>query len=223
MTTLRSLGRDVQMKTDVNGVNRLHKKPNAQGLVEFALVAPVLLLVMFGIVDFGWMVFNYSQLNNGLRESVRYGSVNGFNNTQMTNCPGIRDAVLNTAGFAHLGNGSSTVHIWYDDGVPVEGPTSTTAFNNTILGTDSPKPPSVVAWCDSTWTIQYNTLGSTFAPPAGDPRADPAFGVSLLNNDRIVVDIQTDVPFLTPFIQAIAPSGLGMQMRSARTIYPQGV
>ena len=60
--------------------HRLRSKSKAQGMVEFALITPILLLLLFGVIDFGWMVFNYSQLYNALREGVRYGSVPGFVN-----------------------------------------------------------------------------------------------------------------------------------------------
>ena len=32
------------------------RRKKAQGMVEFALVLPILLLAIFGIIDFGWMI-----------------------------------------------------------------------------------------------------------------------------------------------------------------------
>ena len=57
------------------------KKPNrrfesGQGLVEFALVLPALLLTLMGIADFGRMFAIYSNLFNAAREGARYGVVN---------------------------------------------------------------------------------------------------------------------------------------------------
>jgi hypothetical protein len=46
-----------------------------QGLVEFALVLPALLLTMMGIADFGRMFAIYSNLINAAREGTRYGVV----------------------------------------------------------------------------------------------------------------------------------------------------
>lgn len=40
-------------------------------LVEFALVGPVLLMLVFGSVDFGRAYFHMNQLNNAAREGVR--------------------------------------------------------------------------------------------------------------------------------------------------------
>ena len=43
----------------------------SQALIEFALVSPVLLLLMFGVVDIGRAVFYYDTLNHAAREGAR--------------------------------------------------------------------------------------------------------------------------------------------------------
>ncbi len=45
--------------------------------VEFALVAPLLLLLLFGIIDFGWMLMKASLVNNAARDAARVASLNG--------------------------------------------------------------------------------------------------------------------------------------------------
>ena len=44
---------------------------SSQALIEFALVSPVLLLLLFGIVDIGRAVFYYDTLNHAAREGAR--------------------------------------------------------------------------------------------------------------------------------------------------------
>ena len=46
---------------------------NAQGMAEFALVMPVLLLVVYGLFEVGRLVFIYSNVITAAREAVRYG------------------------------------------------------------------------------------------------------------------------------------------------------
>ena len=46
-----------------------------QDLVEFALLLPLLLLVLLGIIEFGLAVFHYNSIANVSREIARYGSV----------------------------------------------------------------------------------------------------------------------------------------------------
>jgi Flp pilus assembly protein TadG len=40
--------------------------------VEFAISVPVILLLMFGSVEFGNMMINYSTLNDAVRDAARY-------------------------------------------------------------------------------------------------------------------------------------------------------
>ena len=50
-----------------------------QALVEFALVAPMFFLLLFGIIEAGRFIFYYETLNNATREGARYAIVNGAN------------------------------------------------------------------------------------------------------------------------------------------------
>jgi Flp pilus assembly protein TadG len=52
-------------------------------LVEFALVAPLLLLVVFGIVDFGFMFREYEALTNAAREGARVAALPGYGNSDI--------------------------------------------------------------------------------------------------------------------------------------------
>jgi hypothetical protein len=56
---------------------RLHQSDQGQGLVEFAFVLPVLLLVVLGVIDFSRVMVIYAGTSNGAREAVRYGAVPG--------------------------------------------------------------------------------------------------------------------------------------------------
>ena len=50
---------------------RGRRAQSSQALIEFALVSPVLLLLLFGIVDIGRAVFYYDTLNHAAREGAR--------------------------------------------------------------------------------------------------------------------------------------------------------
>jgi hypothetical protein len=43
----------------------------SQAMVEFAIVAPILLLLLFGIVDFGRVIYIYVTLNQAVHEGAR--------------------------------------------------------------------------------------------------------------------------------------------------------
>ena len=51
------------------------KKEHGQAMVEFALVLPILLLLIGGIIDFGWIFFNQISANNASREAARFVAV----------------------------------------------------------------------------------------------------------------------------------------------------
>lgn len=46
-----------------------------QGLVEFALIFPVLILVIVAVFDVGRLVFAYNTITNAAREATRFGIV----------------------------------------------------------------------------------------------------------------------------------------------------
>lgn len=65
----------------------------AQALLEFALVVPLFLILMFGLVDFARLLFSYVSFSNGAREMARVlaestnwsstnpaAAINAFNN-----------------------------------------------------------------------------------------------------------------------------------------------
>ena len=54
----------------------LKRKEDGQAMLEFALVLPIFLLILCGIIDFGWMFYNQLALNNICREGARYAVVN---------------------------------------------------------------------------------------------------------------------------------------------------
>lgn len=56
-------------------IKLLRKNQKGQAMVELALTLPILLLVVCGIIDFGWMMGNKMLLTYCSREGARYGAV----------------------------------------------------------------------------------------------------------------------------------------------------
>ena len=74
-----------------------------QGLVEFALILPVLLLLILGIIEFGRLMVTYSSISTASRDAVRYAISVGDNPSGIPHyqdCLGIREAALNVAIFS---------------------------------------------------------------------------------------------------------------------------
>ena len=51
------------------------QREEGQGLLEFALVAVLLFMLIFAIIDFGRLFFAYATMSNGVREGARYGII----------------------------------------------------------------------------------------------------------------------------------------------------
>ena len=51
------------------------RKERAQSLVEFAMIVPVLLILVFGIIDFGMGLRAFITVSSATREGARYASI----------------------------------------------------------------------------------------------------------------------------------------------------
>jgi Flp pilus assembly protein TadG len=56
-------------------VSRLRLVSRGQALVEFALVFPIFILLVFGLIDIGRYVYDANAISQAAREGARYGSV----------------------------------------------------------------------------------------------------------------------------------------------------
>ena len=54
-------------------------RQRGQSLVEFALVAPILILLFTGMFDFGWILHQQIQMDNATRQGARRGAVGETN------------------------------------------------------------------------------------------------------------------------------------------------
>lgn len=94
-------------------------KSRGQGLVEFAVILPVMLTMIMGIVEFGRLAATYAAVASASREAARYGSAvgnSGFGTVdRFKDCIGIRDAALRIAS-AFTEIQYSDISIEYDTG-----------------------------------------------------------------------------------------------------------
>lgn len=51
------------------------KNQNGAAVVEFAVILPLLLLLVFGIIEFGVLIYNKAMITNASREGARLGIV----------------------------------------------------------------------------------------------------------------------------------------------------
>lgn len=140
-----------QMDNEVSGKLGVGKKGResgaGQGLVEFSLILPVLLVLMFGVIEFGRLLFYFSAITTGSREAARYAAAAGVSPGGVPyyqDCDGIREAATGIAQFAGIQNNATDVQIAYDHGpsggtiaggCPVGGTGPTLALGDRIVVT----------------------------------------------------------------------------------------
>lgn len=65
-----------------------HRYGRAQSLVEFALILPLLVVLLLGLTDFGFLLYAHVQVANAAREGARAGSLFLGSRFQYTACTG---------------------------------------------------------------------------------------------------------------------------------------
>lgn len=153
-----------------------------QALVEFAIVLPVLLLVLLGVFEFARVLFVYTNLFNAAREGVRYGIV------QPRDLAGVYQHVEERIDLVPVDD--VRLHVWYD-----KGP-GTTIFTDTaflavgdrlvvdlryslsfVTPVFQPLAGPLNLHTRAARTIQ--SLGDTLSPPPGDGEGQEQAAISL--------------------------------------------
>ena len=154
-------------------------RQRSQALIEFALISPVLLLLLFGIVDLGRAIFYYDTLNHAAREGARVAA--RASDQLPTNAD-----VLTAVAAQMLG-------------VPVtepcpQGPIST--------GT----PPANAAWLYVTEPAPSGAIESSPPPnaPGGEYPSGATAGCSAVNpasgNNELQVTLRFNLVLITPIV-----------------------
>jgi len=91
-----------------------------QAMVEFALVIPFFLILVFGIVDFGMVLRSYVQITNAAREGARYGVTCKSDSAIKTTVSEQSSNLLTTSDVTVLANPCQTGTFTGSAGDPVE-------------------------------------------------------------------------------------------------------
>ncbi len=102
-----------------NSILRGRKSDPGQGLVEFAIALPVVMLVIFGTIEFGRLMITYTAISSASREAARFGAAVGNDDLGILapyeDCVGIRDAAKRiTKAFIPVED--AAINIQYDKG-----------------------------------------------------------------------------------------------------------
>ncbi len=100
-------------------IRRIQIKPRAQAMVEFMLVLPILLLILYGTIEVSRLIFIYTSVANASRQAARYGSTAAESNgvPRYQDCDGIRDVANQSAFIVDF----EEINITYDRGLDTHG------------------------------------------------------------------------------------------------------
>jgi len=68
-----------QQAVELREAQRNIPSDKGQELVEFALILPILLVLLLGVIEFGRLIFIYNTIANAAREGARYAIVDPAN------------------------------------------------------------------------------------------------------------------------------------------------
>jgi Flp pilus assembly protein TadG len=167
-----------------------------QNLVEFALLLPVLLYILMGIIQFGLIFAVYVTINNAVREGARWGSIYVYDNTiSVTNNDvarnnGMVDRIYQSRGILSIGaTGTATANF------------STTPTG--IWGTGNCSSTGVVA-VEAAWWYGVNSTNPDVTICYGRPASVP-----IANDTRrgYYIDVQTwyHLQVFIPLLQQFLP------------------
>jgi Flp pilus assembly protein TadG len=92
---------------------KIRTDESGQSLVEMAFIVPVLVLLLIGIVNFGWFAYSYIELTNAANAGVHYAAQSV---TNASNTSGIQAAMSSDAGDLTAIHPSTTLTCSCSDG-----------------------------------------------------------------------------------------------------------
>ena len=122
-------------------VGRSQFRARGQTLVEFALVIPIFLLLLFALLDFGRVIYAQQTITNDAREGARKGLVAANDTTiNQASYDKIRTAALVMAPGVAIGNSNITGHAGACTSTAADTTSATTCFfpNGVTCGGASP-------------------------------------------------------------------------------------
>lgn len=102
------------------------QRRKGQAMVEFALVFPIFLLLVMGVIELGHLIFIYSSVYVSSREAARYGAAAGYTSSgtpYYQDCAGMRDAAQRVGAYGGVTNATlapAAVDTTHNTGVAIE-------------------------------------------------------------------------------------------------------
>jgi Flp pilus assembly protein TadG len=126
---------------------------NGQGLVEFALVIPLILLLFMGIFDFGRAIYAYNTVANAARQGARVAAVNQANPGPPNDTSCAEDQPVENAVTPHMSIRGCAAQAGIALGIQ---PSSVTVTYAAPAGINLSCSPTLDVGCIATVTVTYS-------------------------------------------------------------------
>ncbi len=111
------MGTSLQFREKPTNRSAVRTRARGQGLTEFSLVIPILMMLILGVIEMGRLIYTYSAVTTASREATRYGfsqGDNGYGIPRYQDCAGIREAAKAPTSIAGIEDAG--IEISYDNG-----------------------------------------------------------------------------------------------------------
>jgi len=160
------------------GRSRARSRSRGQGLVEFALVLPVFMVILIGMVDLGRAIWANNAVANAAREAARFASVHGGS------CEDLQGSVCSSSNYCPVGpKGPSTAVPSSSTSCPNPSPSKQSIYDvatNYLIGGGT----------SSTVTACY------YATTACSGNTDQATTGTNIRGNAVTVTVSTTVPII---------------------------
>jgi hypothetical protein len=134
-------------------------RTRAQGMVEFALVLPILLMLILGIIAISHLLFTYFMVVAAGREAARYGVATGLsdhNLPRFRDCDSIRQAAVKVGSI--VGVDPTNITVMYDKGPKSDGSAPDMLADSCPAGATGPGYIEIGNRIVVTINITYHTI-----------------------------------------------------------------
>lgn len=176
----------------------MRKASRGQSIVEFSLVSIFLFFFILGILEMARLLFVFSVVSNAAQEGSRYGIIRP------------RDVIASGAA-TQTATAGGTPYITQQ--VVADGACNITDKTREKVWGIKPSDVRVSVW--------YDTGNATPVVPNTRTPTPYVFD-AMTRGNRVVVEASYTFRFAVPFLDRLAPNGIDVRIRSARTIMNDG-
>jgi hypothetical protein len=166
-------------------------RSEGQGLVEFALVLPVFMVILIGMVDLGRAIWANNSVANASREAARFASVHGGN------CEDLQGSVCSSSNYCPVGPTAPSAAVpSASTSCPYPSPSKQSIYNTAtgyLVGGGSSTTVTACYWVP---TAVLNSNGTTRLAATSSCSGNTDTASTNTRGAAVTVTVSTQVPMV---------------------------